>query len=509
MESDATTFIPDTAVTPARDGKRTAVVLIHGMGEQWPMETLRGFADAAWTKDPELIPEGQTQIYSTPDRITGSFELRRITTRYWSGEKRRRVDFFEFYWAHMMQGNTLGAVIGWLKRLLVRSPSRVPARLKAGWIVGLILSLIIGVFVLITALKLWDLVGWPSFILSAIVAAASLLATVWIVPVLGDAARYLSPAPGNVAARQAIREAGIDLITKLHTSGQYDRIILAGHSLGSVIGYDILNHAWGRLHSEDLLAGHGKHSRAMQLLTLLEEITPTLNKDAPDGLSDYRELQRAYFAELSKMKNKAGEPLWLVSDFVTMGCPLSKADVLLGKDEADLEARKALREAPTVPPFLERKKPPRFSYPPDADTRTPHHGAVFAPTVWTNIYYPSALGLFGDFISGPVASLLGAGVRDIRVPMGTPRFRHLSYWTAPEKAGPAIRALRRALNLRGHDEATLWGAAADFNPVDAETLGERIIPEPAAPVAEPVPESPVVDYPAPLIAPASPGPPRP
>jgi hypothetical protein len=506
MESDATTFIPDTTVTPPRDGKRTAVVLIHGMGEQWPMETLRGFVDAAWTKDPELTPEGETQIYSTPDRITGSFELRRITTRYWSGEKRRRVDFFEFYWAHMMQGNTLGAVIGWLKRLLIRSPSRVPARLKAGWIVGLVLSLIIGVFVLITALKLWDLVGWPSFIVSAIAAAASLLATVWIVPVLGDAARYLSPAPGNVAARQAIREAGIDLITKLHTSGQYDRIILAAHSLGAVIGYDILNHAWGRLHSEDLLAGHGKHSRAMQLLTLLEEITPTLNKDAPDGLSDYRELQRAYFAELAKMKNKAGEPLWLVSDFVTMGCPLSKADVLLGKDEADLEARKALREAPTVPPFLERKKPPRFSYPPDADTRTPHHGAVFAPTVWTNIYYPSALGLFGDFISGPVASLLGGGVRDIRVPIGTPWFRHLSYWKDPEKAGANIRALRRALNLRGHDEATLWGAAADFNPVDAQTLGERIVP---VPVAEPAPESPVVDYPAPLIAPASPGPPRP
>ena len=61
---------------------------------------------------------GETQIYSTPDRITGSFELRRITTRYWRGERRRRVDFFEFYWAHMMQGNTLGAVIGWLQGLL-------------------------------------------------------------------------------------------------------------------------------------------------------------------------------------------------------------------------------------------------------------------------------------------------------------------------------------------------------------------------------------------------------
>lgn len=483
MESDATSFATDTVAAPPRAAKRTAVVVIHGMGEQWPMDTLRGFVDAAWTQDPEMTPPGDTQIYSTPDFVAGSFELRRITTRYWSGEKPRRVDFFEFYWAHMMQGNTLGAVVGWLKRLLVRSPSRVPRRLLGAWFAGLVLLALCAVLAVYSRLGLEGPFGWPPLVWAALVAAAGLVSAVWIVPVLGDAARYLSPAPGNVAARQAIREAGVELITKLQATGNYDRIILAGHSLGSVIGYDILNFAWGRLKADDLLASHARGSRAMQLLSLLEEITPTLNRDAPDGLSDYRELQRAYFAELSKMKGKDGKPLWLVSDYVTMGCPLSKADVLIGKDEADLEARKALREVPTVPPLLERKKPPRFSYPPDTDARRPHHGAVFAPTVWTNIYYPSALGVFGDFVSGPVAPLLGAGVRDVRVPIGAPRFRHLSYWSDPKAAGPAIRALRRALNLRGHDEAALWGAAADFNPVTAETLGERIVPAPAEPTA--------------------------
>ncbi|MDF2994581.1 MAG: hypothetical protein K0R27_218 [Xanthobacteraceae bacterium] len=490
MESDATISNIESAATPPRAAKRTAVVVIHGMGEQWPMDTLRGFVDAAWTRDPELTPPGETQIYSTPDWVAGSFELRRITTRYWRGEKPRRVDFFEFYWAHMMQGNTLSAVIGWLRRLLVRSPSRVPRRLVGGWLVGLVLLGLCAAVVVIAQLKLDGLFGWQPVIWGALAASAGLVSTVWLVPVLGDAARYLSPAPGNVAARQAIREAGVELITKLQATDNYDRIVLAGHSLGSVIGYDILNFAWGRLKADDLLASHRKGSRAMQLLALLEEITPTLNRDAPDGLSDYRELQRAYFAELSKMKDKDGKPLWLVSDFVTMGCPLSKADVLIGKDEADLEARKALREVPTIPPHLERKKPPRFSYPPDTDARRPHHGAVFAPTVWTNIYYPSVLGLIGDFISGPVAPLLGAGVRDIRVPIGAPRFRHLSYWSNPEKAGPAIRALRRALNLRGHDEAELWGAAADLNPVAAETLGERIVPEPTAPTAQAEPALP-------------------
>lgn len=497
MESDVATSAAETSGA-ARDEMKTAVVVIHGMGEQWPMDTLSGFVEAAWTKDPEVAPAGDAQIYFKPDSITGSFELRRITTRYWRGEVgTRRVDFFEFYWAHLVRDNSLMAVVSWLVRLLVRWPSRVPTRLRTGWLAGLVI-LVLSVVLFVLAQFDKSPLGIPATIWAIIAAAAGVFSAVWLRPVAGDAARYLSPAPDNVAARQEIREAGIDLITKLQASGEYDRIILAGHSLGSVIGYDVLNHAWGRLDHEDLLAAHAASPRAMQLLTLLEEVTPYLNKDTPDGLSDYRELQRAYFAEVSKMRGKDGKPLWLVSDFVTMGCPLSKADVLLGKDAADLEERKVRREAPTVPPRLERKSPPRFSYPLQAAARTPHHGAVFAPTAWTNIYYPHEFGVIGDFVSGPVAPLLGAGVRDVCVPIGAPRFRHLDYWREPEKAGPAIRALRRALNLRGHDEATLWGEAADSNPVLAETLGERIIPLPP----------PVEMVTAPATAPAEPGLPR-
>ncbi|MBN8557947.1 MAG: hypothetical protein J0L74_09800, partial [Burkholderiales bacterium] len=129
---------------PARRAK-TAVVVIHGMGEQWPMETLRGFVEAVWTGDPEMVSgDFNRQVYSKPDRITDSYELRRITTRDWSGKRQRRVDFFEFYWAHQMQGNTLAAVTGWLKRLLLRPASRVPDRLMGGWIVGLVVLALAG-----------------------------------------------------------------------------------------------------------------------------------------------------------------------------------------------------------------------------------------------------------------------------------------------------------------------------------------------------------------------------
>jgi hypothetical protein len=463
---------------------KTAVVVIHGMGEQWPMDTLRGFVDAAWTTDPEMVAPRATQLYSKPDQITGSFELRRITTRPWPGADPRRVDFFEFYWAHLMQDNSLASVVSWLMRLLLRSPRRVPRRLLVGWLGGLLVLTVSAIFFVLTQLDIeMRPLGWSALTWGLIAGAGGLFSTIWLRPVAGDAARYLSAAPGNVAARQTIREAGIDLLSKLHATGEYDRIILAGHSLGSVIGYDVLNYAWGRLAHDDLAAAHSDHPVVMARLTDLEAAAGKLiGATPPEGAaSAYRNAQREYFAALSKISKADGKPLWLVSDYVTMGCPLSKADVLLGKDEEDLKQRKALRDAPTSPPWLERKAPPRFSYPTEVAVRTPHHSAVFGPTIWTNIYYPSVLGMFGDFISGQVAPQLGRGIRDVRVPIGFPTFRHLSYWSKPSGNGPAIRALRSALNLRGRDEAALWREQVDADPVRAETLNTGIATDATTP----------------------------
>ncbi len=459
---------------------KTAVIVIHGMGEQWPMDTLQGFVNAAWRLDGDLIElwsEGET--YSKPERISGSFELRRITTRYWKSipddaARPKRVDFFEFYWAHLMQGNSLSSVTSWLVRLLVRSPGCVPRRLLGGWIAGLLLLAAGLTLAMLTAVRP-DLtrLGVPIWTWTALAVVGGAFSAAWLRPVAGDAARYLSPAPGNVAARQAIREAGIDLLTKIQETGEYDRIVVAGHSLGSVIGYDVLNYAWGRLDNKALAAAHTARSPSMTLLAELERAADRLEKQpAPSSLTDYRNLQRSYFRSLSGAKRGDGSPLWLVSDFVTMGSPLSSSDVLLAKDRATLDRKIASREIPASPPQSERAKLVRFSYPPEGKARTPHHGAAFAPTVWTNIYYPNVLGLIGDFVSGPVAPLLGPAVRDVRVPIGLPAFRHLSYWARPERGGPSIRALRHALNLRERDEAAVWAEQAEANPVRAESLPE-------------------------------------
>ncbi|MFO1124058.1 MAG: hypothetical protein U1E25_01405 [Methylocystis sp.] len=485
----------DQTRSPGEDAptskKKTAVVAIHGMGEQRPMETLRGLVEALWVCDSSITGPRDRKVYSKPDTIAGSFELRRITTRNVKLEcgASKRADFFEFYWAHLMTGNTIKGVASWLCALLIRSPATVPSRLIFPWAAGIFLFIVTICFLSLAALKTVSVdvlatFGLPEISKTWYIAASifsfvfGLFSTWWLAPVAGDAARYLSPLPDNVAARQRIREAGVDLLRKLHESKKYDRIIVIGHSLGSVIGYDVLNYAWGRINADDLHASHAADPNIMASLSRLENAAGKL-LHADDGSfgearSEYRAAQRDYCRRLAAAWD--GTPLWTVSDFVTLGCPLSKADVLIARDDADFELRKQQRELPTNPPWLERndrvRRRFRFSYPTEAALRTPHHAAVFAPVVWTNIYFESFLLALGDIISGAVSPLLGRGVLDVRLNIGAPVFRHLDYWKDPRKqpSKPWLRALRRAVNLKGLDDAALWSDQAQAPEIQASEL---------------------------------------
>ena len=62
---------------------KQAVLLIHGIGEQRPMSTLRGFVDAVWTRNESIHHphiNAAEELWSKPDSISGNFELRRLTT---------------------------------------------------------------------------------------------------------------------------------------------------------------------------------------------------------------------------------------------------------------------------------------------------------------------------------------------------------------------------------------------------------------------------------------------
>lgn len=275
------------------------------------------------------------------------------------------------------------------------------------------------------------------------VSALATVAVTWgalpvIKNVIGDAARYLHPAPSNIHRRQEIRTKGVKLLQKLHEAG-YKRIIVAGHSLGSVIGYDILTYAW---------ALHYKTGNPEKEHPKLDKIEKRVSQNEL-GDERYHAEQRKLFGEFVENGNS-----WRVTDFLTLGSPLAHATVLLAADEEDLRRKQSIRELPTSPPTLEKNR--WFSYPHKEDQRrTPHHGAVFAPTRWTNLYFPSRFVIWGDLIGGPLASLFGRGVRDVAVSTRLRRgfLSHTLYWTPEpgEKAASHIKALRRALNLLDTD----------------------------------------------------------
>ncbi len=422
---------------------KQAVVLIHGIGEQRPMQNLRAFVDAVWTTDDGAHDGGEFTggrvLWSKPDFVSDSFELRRLTTiKNCAGV---RTDFYEFYWAHLMDGHRWRHVTAWARLLLFRWPWTVPPKLRGLWVILLLLCLIPPTAAAVGFLTVGD--GRLESAIAAIGGAvAGLLATLgssrFLIDRVGDAARYLNVAPPNIERRHNIRIAGLRLIRNLHNrrdgegGPEYDRIIVAGHSLGSVIGYDILTHAWARTQREPKTQEQAVALDALDKLSVSEP-----------GSDAYQEAQGRYLAEI-----QAQGIDWRVTDFVTLGSPLAYADLLLAENGKEFARRIMDRELPTCPPECENES---LAYEKHGK-RVPNHAAVFGPTRWTNLYFPSRFVVFGDIIAGPLQGVLGEGIRD--VPLTIRRrwglLAHTLYWRSGSfktKTEPHITALRGALRL--------------------------------------------------------------
>lgn len=136
----------------AKKETKQAVVVIHGMGEQLPMGTLRSFVEAVWETDRTLTGASFNPWWIKPDKRAGLQELRRITTMPIDIPSNRnsvktarangkRTDFYEFYWADIMQGTTWQHFTSWVTGLLFRLPSNVPWNVIQIWAVLWILFL--------------------------------------------------------------------------------------------------------------------------------------------------------------------------------------------------------------------------------------------------------------------------------------------------------------------------------------------------------------------------------
>lgn len=462
---------------------KQAFVIIHGMGEQIPMETLNSFVHSVWASDASLVDPGKPDpdsggkrdknaFWAKPDNRNNSTELRRITTE--TDRTGKKTDFFEYYWAHMMEGTTWEQVSAWIQDLLLRNPrTRVPDRVMHAWIALWAIALAV------LAFMIWGVFD-DSQTFKVFSAIVGVLASIFVSKVLikrfGDVARYVKAVPSNVAKRHEIRQCGVDLLDRLVQSKEYDRIVVVAHSLGTIVAYDILSMLYS------------KYNTVQDTGTMEQPERDRLEQMIREGLSGNALDVEAYQAQQAKAMAEAQEQgaAWNITDFVTLGSPLTHAEFLVAESYEALRNSQKRRILPTCPPTLEydaTTKLHHLSYSNEEDRRpidqrTPHHAALFAFTRWTNLYSEEKHILTGDLISGPLGAAFGlekdgktvVGIRDVAVlPELTPDgqiakghkrsfFSHNNYWSLDKgtetnavEVPHHIAKLREALQILERD----------------------------------------------------------
>ncbi|MDG4475797.1 hypothetical protein [Thiovibrio frasassiensis] len=464
---------------------KQAVVVIHGIGEQRPMETLRSFVEAVL---PETLKSAQKKYRSKPDQMSESFELRCLQAPKDREAHRPITEFYEYYWAHHMRDSKYGSVFSWLGGLLLRRPWKIPRKLLPIYFVtysGLLLA---------AAILIWGLFDQTSqslmarftvlyekkqlyFALAVLVLQA--IGSRFLLGYVADAARYLTPSPDNIDERNKIRAEGIKLLRALHKSEKYFRIIVVGHSLGSVIGYDMIRHLW-----MELRESHNPCPKKQPEALGFDGVAAQLQHGTPTVDSSEVEAFQQKQHELWREHREVGIP-WLVTDFITVGSPLTHATLLMAEDPQSFEQRKIEFEFPCCPPasseethYQKNYESPEYSHP--VSVRIPNHGAPFASTRWTNLFFPYRMGILGDLIGGPLAGSFGRGIRDVPVRSGHGGFlrktlySHVCYWKPPEEGaekeeehGPesnSLTALQAAMRLESLRSKEVWPEPTPLRP---------------------------------------------
>jgi hypothetical protein len=309
---------------------------------------------------------------------------------------------------------------------------------------------------------------WSVATASAVIGLYLIVNAAFLQSYLGDAARYFRNSPGNVAVRRAIRKEAVDTLERLHTSGQYDRIVVVAHSLGTVVAYDMLRAYFSRVCGE--LPPIGELGADFDVIDGAK--WQPEDKASMADKKTLRTMARATIACIAAATEKhlpteQKHKSWLVTDFVTLGSALTHAYFLMcvGKPEKvlkseqdlkeDFARRVAEREFPTCPPKrLDQDGLLAFANP-KTKTKQIHNGALFGLTRWSNIYFPRRQLFWGDAIGGALSPIFGYHIVDLAVSTkqagGDDFFTHTAYWDvrrAPDTyQAPHIVTLRKAVDL--------------------------------------------------------------
>jgi hypothetical protein len=438
--------------------RRQAVVVIHGIGNQQPMDTLRSFVSR--------LLQPNDKMYSSPNRLTDNLELRKLSIGH------KNTDFYEFYWANLVKDVPITDILVWMLKLIYSR--KLPHRLKkVVWGLRVSLPLLtFGVYLLGSRIALifkdYDMfkVTVYGFLGLWLLRSSSNLLFKLVentfIQFIGDAVRYTVPTPENIETRSKIRQQGLELLRKLHEDTEednpdqytYDRIVLIGHSLGGIIAYDILSFLWS--------ANNKSFSKTADTNLLKQDalgaISDYVNKEEMD-IAEYQILQNNLFEEQRSLGN-----FWRISDFITLGTPLAHGAFLLAKDDDDFKMKIEQREVAITPPQINPEEK-QFFYAKcfDVEEETTnemgikmtqtvqrtvkllHSAAQFSVVRWSNFYFTV------DYIGGSMRDWFGKGMIDQEiVPVGKtnqniPVKPHTAYW-ADEQPEP-MGTIRKILEL--------------------------------------------------------------
>lgn len=456
--------------------RRQAIVVIHGIGEQRPMTTLRGFVTSLLNHEKIHLEDDSTErtFWTKPDRVSNSYEMRKISAKGRSG-MRSTTHFYEYHWAANMRDTKWQHILSWFWSLMFRNPLTSPSmRLRLLWLLlwGIVLAWILttGQFLFVWLLEREDPFEGLNVLRGIILFLPILLFVLHniFIGFIGDAARYLRVHVDNIHQREQIRKQGIELLKALHKTEDYDRIILVGHSLGSVIAYDIITYLWIEFNKSIHLGQEEKFKENPDndwncsiggVSSTSKELKNIAKWSHKAELGDFTPEDAI---ELQKDQSKLWQKIqyerksWLITDLVTIGSPLTHAKLLMADSLKDFKLRIAEREYPMSPPTLDGAD---LTYPSGSGSSFLHHATPFAVTRWSNIYYK------GDFIGGQLARNFGPGIVDIETSYAGSTFKriwskisplsHIRYWIneytdqpAPNrKEAQAIRQLYEIMRM--------------------------------------------------------------
>ena len=225
--------------------KNTAFVVIHGAGPHDPFETLDAFVRGFWD-----VVEGQNQ----GSAIRWHHKLQRH--KGWienyislAVEGRPALDFYEYYWDSYMDHNIdLAGVLDWLdsasegaEKFYQDRPKLVKKYEELGVELFKDGDFKFGSYLILLGRLGRVLRAVPVFI--RIVEIIPGLAAKIVKGAFGDVVIYTESdfRSRNYVIRQRVLGGAVEELRLLLENDDYERIVVVGHSLGSLIAYDALN----------------------------------------------------------------------------------------------------------------------------------------------------------------------------------------------------------------------------------------------------------------------------